>query len=532
MNKKTLILFSACFLFTCHIYPQIKFHAGFESGAIGEVKLIGSSKIPAGGGDSTGRFHYNITTKKDPCNIADTKLPPSSRWFYFLITGVKGKEIALDIDINDSKRPVYSYDGTNFKRFTASEVPREDMTITKLYERDSVYIAYFTPYTQSYLDKKIAEWLETGYADTISIGRSEHGRDMPLLIITNNNSQGKKEKKRIYIHGRVHPGETPASWHLDKMIDILTDSNDYANDLRDNAVFYILPFANPDGVWEGMSRSNGNGINLEVNWADTEDVTAKEVKNIRVFLRKLTAKGEPLDLFLNMHSQVAPHLSYWIHSAESTSEKYYRNLMLFANITINENPYFNKRDLSFSQVKSKYLEGWFWDNFKGKTLSLTFETPYTYYEKNPYGEWVTVENLGAAAMNNIYAIGDYLSLGRRDRIIADNPGGGSGVKKRKDNETVYFGDSYLISKRKGAEVKFKGELQKGIYDVYMWSAGENIKESKAGENEWKKLNKFIMKKDGKFKYVYKSKEEGEKIDAILFIKEFKPLINRDSINVQ
>ncbi|MBQ7997775.1 MAG: hypothetical protein IJ296_00375, partial [Bacteroidales bacterium] len=63
-----------------------------------------------------------------------------------------------------------------------------------------------------------------------------------------------------------------------------------AEDLRKNVVFYILPFTNPDGVQEGMSRSNSNGINLEVNYNYPDELTAQEVKNIKAFLTKVTAE--------------------------------------------------------------------------------------------------------------------------------------------------------------------------------------------------------------------------------------------------
>lgn len=530
MNKRFIISIILCLGLVTAVNAQVRFKTNFESGSIGDVTLTDSTAIITSGGDTLEHLSYRITTRKDPDNPADPGLSPSRRWFYFLMTGVKGKEIALDIDFNDSRRPLYSYDNIHFTRFAIEEVPLENKTITKIYDRDSVYIAYFTPYTQSYLQKRITGWIETGYTDTLHIGTSEHGREMPLLIITNPGPD--KHKKTVYIHGRVHPSETPGSWHLDRMIEILNSRTEYANDLRNNAVFYILPFTNPDGVWEGMSRSNGNGINIEVNWAGNEEITALEVKNIRRFLQKLTDNGKPVDLFLNMHSQIAPNITYWIHSAESTSGPYYRKLMLLANLTISGNPYFLKKDLSFSKIASRYLEGWFWDNFKGKTLAVTFETPYTYYGEKPDGEWVTVENLQKAAMYNIYALGDYLGLGRHDRVITDNPERSRKTVTRKDSGSIYFGTSYLVSKKAGAKIKFKGKLPAGTYDVYKWQAGENLKISKDGENEWKKTGIFTQARDGRFKYIYTSPRAGEKIDALVFIKEHKPLINRNTVNVQ
>lgn len=529
---KNFALFLVGLFMVTAVNAQVKFNCNFESGSIGEAKLLASKKIASGQKDSLLQLRYSLATRPDPDNPASPTLPPSKRWFYFLMTGVKGKEITLEIQNNDSKRPLYSYDGVNFIRFSREEVPQENGPITKRYATDSVYIAYFTPYTYSYLNERMAEWAQHSWVDTLNIGRSEAGRNMPLLVVTDK-SVPDKTKKIIYIHGRVHPSESPASWHLDQMIDILTGNTQYARELRQNALFYILPFANPDGVYAGMSRSNRNGINLEVNWADPEEVTAQEVKNMRAFLQQLTAKGKPVDLFLNMHSQTDPNLTYWIHTAESTSPAYYKELMLLANLTIDRNPYFGKADLSFSKVGSRYLEGWFWDHFGEQTWAATFETPYTHYFKNPESEWVTLHNLQQSAWHNVYALGDYLQLGRSNRVVADNPRKAARTTQQTDFNTLYFGKNYLVTTRAGAKIKYKGKkLPKGSYEVYRWKAGENLQASKPGQNEWVKQGEFTQRKDGTFKYTYISKEAGEISDAILLVKAYTPLINKDSIHVQ
>ena len=52
--------------------------------------------------------------------------------------------------------------------------------------------------------------------------------------------------------GRVHPGETNASWMMKGVIDFLTGPSMDAKLLRDNFVFKVIPMLNPDGeswVW-------------------------------------------------------------------------------------------------------------------------------------------------------------------------------------------------------------------------------------------------------------------------------------------
>ncbi len=512
---------------------QINFNANFDSGAIGNVELAEKKMVLSEQGDSIEHYRYNITTQKDAPNPANPDLAPSNRWFYFLMSGVKGKEIALEIDYNDSKRPVYSYNNVDYKRFTTDEVPVECKTITKTYTQDSVYIGYYVPYNVEHNYKRIEEWSASKNVQKFSIGTSQEGRDLTMMVISNNlhnglipNAEGKlkytskdKKKKIIYIHGRIHPSETPGSWQLDGIIDILAGNGQYAEDLRDNAIFYVLPFTNPDGVYHGMSRAAPNGINLEVNYNDPADKTAKEVKNITNFLMSFYNSKLTPALSLNMHSQIAPHITYWVHNAESTSFKYFSDVMLLANLTIYNNPYFGKKDLSFSKVAPRYVEGWLYNRYRGKTLATTFETPYTYYNSDSTGVWVTPENLKEQGENTVNAVNDLFALSKEARVVVNEPKRAAGTKAQKDNEHFYFGKSYLKSNEAGATIKYKGELPIGKYNIYMWSVGAAENVSAEGKSEWVKIGEYTQNKSGKFKYNYISKESGEMIDRLLFVKK-------------
>lgn len=497
----------------------ITFSTGFESGSLDSVALGRLAVTAPQRERQTTEYVFDIYSRLDPENPANPKLAPSGRWFYFMMTGVKDKKITMQFHNSDPKRPFYSYDNREFVRFTPEEAP-EYRKVTKTFGHDTVYIAYFPPYTVSYLDSRIAEWSKKEYVDVRSIGKSEHGREMPLLTVTEPNPDLSDKKKHVvYIHGRIHTSEAPASWHLDKLIDLIVGESRYAEDLRKNIIFYILPFTNPDGVAEGMSRSNGEGINLEVNWANADSVTAQETKNIRAFLESITEKGKGIDIALNMHSQSSDFVTYWIHTAESTSDEYYKGLMVFANLTINGNPHFHKNDLSFSAVAPRYVEGWLWDRCDGKALATTFETPYTFYNRDKDGEWVTIENLQDMAINNLYAIGDYLQIKGTDRIISGKPAHKKGFGKAKDSDHFYFGKYYLAAKRPAAKAIFKiKDLPEGKYAVYKWAVGKNAQTSGEGENEWIEIGTVTHPENGDFKYEYEVSAAGEKLDNLLLIK--------------
>ena len=63
-----------------------------------------------------------------------------------------------------------------------------------------------------------------------------------------------KLKKAIILSGRVHPGETGASYMLKGVIDYLVGQSVEARVLRDNFIFKIIPMVNPDGVILGNTR--------------------------------------------------------------------------------------------------------------------------------------------------------------------------------------------------------------------------------------------------------------------------------------
>lgn len=519
----TLTVFSL-FAISKTTYAQVTFSSDFECGSMDKAELISSSQK-----DGVECYEYNFYSRLDPLNAASPKLAPSGRWFYFKMSGVKEKEITLNFKNTDPLRCVYSYDNVNWQRLAPEEAP-ERCKVIKKYDQDQVYLAYYIPYTYTHLNSKIYEWTKNEWVDFRIIGKSEHGRNVPLLTITNRNSNiPASEKKVVYIHGRVHPSETPGSWHLEGMIDILASDTPYAKALRDQAVFYIVPFTNPDGVVEGMSRSNAKGINLEVNWNDPEEVTSQELKNLRNLVENfvgikndmnLPTAGQGVDVFLNMHSQVANFVTYWVHKAEGTSEKYFKELMLLSNLTINNNPYFGKDGLCFSKVSPRYLEGWFWDKTGEKTVAITFETPYTFYNKNSEGEWLTVENLQKMSWNNVWATADYLGLGAPYRTIVAEPKKSGKFTTHTDTDHFYFGDSYLVAKEDGATIKYKvKKLEAGEYSIYKWRVGENKNISEKGENEWgEPIGKLIKEKKGNAKVVITAEKAGDKLDNILLVK--------------
>lgn len=519
MFTKRLIILLLLITSSSILLSQVKISTNFDSGSIGSYKLIDSAWVHRTAEDSILTLSFEIQSRFDPINPIDTTLKPSARWYHFCMEGVKGKQIFLNIKNSETIRPFYSYDGINYQRFEAVENTFKG-SVNRIFTQDTVYIAHFVPYTYSRLLTKMQEWKSNPFVANEIIGHSSLGLPIEMLTVTDN-SVNNSQKKKVWIHGRSHPSEAPASWHLEAMIDQIMSSTPFAQELRKNTVFYLIPFINPDGVKGGFSRSSSIGVNIEINWDRPDSLTMPEVKALKAALKKVTQE-KPIDLLLNMHSQISSSITYWIHSAESTTEEILRKQLLLSALTINYSPYYRAQDQLFSEMAPRYAEGWIWDRFAEQTIAITFETPYTYYNQDREGPWVSIENLGQLATSSLYAVSDLLDLDKTNRILIDPTEGKTPRrwKKNQENKEVYFGESYLIAEREGAKLKYTiDNLPKGKYTLYKWQVGPVAKVFPTDLNVWTKEAIVIQKRDGKFTYKIKASQTEEKADALLLVKE-------------
>jgi hypothetical protein len=519
-KKILFIILLQIFFGSSFLFSQIKISSNFESGSIGSYHIIDSNIININNRDSIISHSIIVNSRFDPLNPVDTSLRPSARWYFFKMTGVKNRLISLYINNSEVLRPFYSYDGVNFARFDKSE-NRLKNSILSLFSKDTVYISHFKPYTYSRHIAKIKNWQNSAYVTHEYIGNSSKNIPIDFLTITDNSVNNSK-KKRVWIHGRSHPSEAPSSWHLEFMIDNLLSDNPLSKNLLQNTIFYIIPVINPDGVIGGFSRSSSTGVNIEINWDRPDSLTMPEVENLRSKLIELT-NDKPLDLLLNMHSQIANSITYWIHTAESTNGMFLKDQMLLSSLTINHTPYYRPQDQRFSNVSSKYIEGWIWDNFKDSTMAITFETPYTYYNEDINGDWVSIDNLKELAHSSVLAICDYLSIGGESRkmISYKNFDKVKGFKSIiNDPSKIYHGKNYYISTNTKSRIDIIIDtLSKGVYKLYKWNVGENSKVFPDETNRWELIDSINHKTNGKFKYRYKSVIKEDMVNNFILVKE-------------
>lgn len=424
-------------------FPQVKFDANFESGNINTVT-------------TTDSINYTVTTKSDI----------GGRWFYFRITGVKNRFIRVTITSTDVNRPFYSFNNRDFTRFTASESPSLRM-FQKTFTEDTVYVAYYTPYNYSYLQERITEWNPNPFTKVDTLGITDKGFPIQQITITDP-SVPNTNKHRVWIHARTHPGETPSSWHFDGIIQKLLSNDEVISYYRQKLILFLIPFTNPDGVFYGRSRTNFSGIDVEANWDKPELETCKEVKILKQRMTQINNE-RVFSVFNNLHSQAAPYCTFWIHTASSTSVRFYRKQYQFANLNTSDNPYFDPDDYSESNLASRFPEGWLWANHGEQVMALTYETPYDKYSTDI---WVTNSNLMEIGQRNVYAIAEYLELSHPKWILLDNKNAiASGTWNSDTTGLEFYSDNFLtapISNGSSTIDYATQTIDSGIYDVYAW----------------------------------------------------------------
>ncbi len=516
-------------IFATHSFGQINITAGFDSGNIGSYSLVDSIWLHRGGNDSLQVVSVDVFPRMDPANPVDTALVPSSRWYHFRMEGVKDKLVVLRIGGSEVVRPFYSRDGVSYRRFPA-EGNYPPGSLSGLFTCDTVYVAYFIPYTYARHREKIARWSRLDCVRHKVIGRSSMGLPVDMLTITDS-GYGDEGKKTVWIHARIHPSEAPCSWHLEALIDRLVADTPFAAELRREAVFHVVPMANPDGVAGGYSRSSSTGVNLEINWNRPDSLTMPEVAALKGAIDSIS-QHHPLDLLLNLHSQVANSVTYWIHTASSSDTANCRREELLSALTMSHSPYYRPADRCYSTLGGRYAEGWMWSRTGGRTTAITFETPYTCYNEDIDGEWVSVENLGHLAGATILAVSDFLDLGKSCRVIADPAesarSNGRWHVKKAGNEIV-FGDYYLMAKHKGAPLRvvFRG-LGKGGYTLYRWGSDalpdagmdvtNTVQSSGGAVNRWQEAGRITIRRPGRFVWKYRATSPGDRVDALMLVK--------------
>ncbi len=258
----------------------------FDSGAIEVVHLDDSGDI-------------QLKVRRD--NAADIW-----QWFHFRLQGAAGLPLTLRF-LNASQctypkgwegyNVVASHDRENWFR-VPTEYDGTVMTAQTTPDSNSIYFAYFEPYSyERHLDL-IGSAAESEHVQLERLGASLDGRDMDLLRITDARGPvAEAARKKVWLIARQHPGEAMAEWFVEGFLERLLDADDpVSRVLLKQCIFYVVPNMNPDGAARGNLRTNAAGSNLNREWLEPSMDKSPEVLLVR---QKMQQTG--VDFCLDAH---------------------------------------------------------------------------------------------------------------------------------------------------------------------------------------------------------------------------------------
>ncbi len=221
----------------------------------------------------------------------------------------------------------------------------------------------------------LTRWQHSPYVTIDSLGASVQNRALWQLTITSHLPTNRSIRRTILVHARTHPIEVQAWWVTNELIDFLISGDPFAQFVRENCTFYIIPMYNPDGVELGYTRQNANGVDLESNW-DTFP-SEPEVQTLRNRFSELMSSPAPIEVALNMHSAIACKRYFVYHDVAGTSYQY----TLLEQDFINGVRYYFPNGIEpwnyfvswTNGTPPYYPESWFWLNFAESVMALTYE---------------------------------------------------------------------------------------------------------------------------------------------------------------
>ncbi|QPQ54717.1 hypothetical protein IC614_10350 [Allosphingosinicella flava] len=205
------------------------------------------------------------------------------QWFYFRVSNAEGQDVELRI-LNcggsaypngwDGYQARISYDREEWALADTSYADGV-LTISVTPDANSLWVAYFAPYTMERHHDLIAEAAEHPDIAHRSLGQTLDGQELDYLKLAGGPLQ-------VWLYARQHPGETMAEWWMEGALEkLLDDSDPVTRRLREKATFHIVPNMNPDGSRRGHLRTNAAGVNLNREWHDPSAERSPEVLYVR-----------------------------------------------------------------------------------------------------------------------------------------------------------------------------------------------------------------------------------------------------------
>jgi Cytosolic carboxypeptidase N-terminal domain/Zinc carboxypeptidase len=388
----------------------------FESGSIGEVQIISDGELEL----SLANDNHNPDLPK--------------RWRNWWYVRIENLSIEQPVIIRLKNRgwpyyylPVYSYDQETWHRFTENEVSQDaedEITMEKVFDFSTVWIARFYPYTFSNLEAYIQSVEDISYLEVETAGTTQDGYPIRLLTLTDFDIPH-ADKKRIWMHARTHPAETGPAFLIEGLINFLLSDTSETRDILSKFIFNIVAMQNVDGVIVGNYRTTPESENLEVMWfSDPENPlllthdAPREVEVLHQTILDLLDEGPPVTIALNLHASNSepdcrpfffPHFGpESLGYKEREASLWHQQIRFIGALSRHYGaemlePVPEQGGSSFA-TKS-YPESWWWKNFQDHVMAITLETTYGRAGYAP--RWIEPSDLRKLGHDVALAIRDY-----------------------------------------------------------------------------------------------------------------------------
>ena len=301
-------------------------------------------------------------------------------WFHFRLTGARGTPCTLKI-MNaggaaypkgwEDYRAVASSDRETWTRVPTSYADGV-LTIENTPAADSVWYAYFAPYSMERHADLVARVQRDDRVTLEVLGETLDGQAMDLLTI----GEPGDGKQHFWAIARQHPGESMAEWWMEGFLTRLLDPADRtAVALLDRAVFHIVPNMNPDGSRRGHLRTNAAGANLNREWAEPAMERSPEV-----FLVRARMQETGVDFCLDVHGDEALPYNFLagMMGIPSLSERQKALQEIFSSALLAASPDFQTKygypDAKPGKGNMTLCSNWVAEEFG--CLALTLEMPF------------------------------------------------------------------------------------------------------------------------------------------------------------
>mmetsp|Transcript_54112 Transcript_54112/g.174819 ORF Transcript_54112/g.174819 Transcript_54112/m.174819 type:complete len:615 (+) Transcript_54112:121-1965(+) len=239
------------------------------------------------------------------------------------------------------------------------------------YDNDTVFFAYHYPYTYGYLQSFLSALASHPYAgdfirrdvlcetiggvncDMLKILSEKASSPTPPDSRQNSKTRcGDEEEQSVsrrvaVITGRVHPGESNASWMVHGFLLFLCSPAPEAVALREAFDWIVIPMLNPDGVIQGNYRCGLAGVDLNRIYDSPSKKLHPEIYHLKQLLR-----DNPVELFIDFHGHSKKE-GVFFYGGRSHDDQENADIRLLPRMCAMASEDFNWRACNFGVQQSK-----------------------------------------------------------------------------------------------------------------------------------------------------------------------------------